>query len=272
MRSVVFYFSGNGNTKWVVSELSHIVSQTGDELISIPIEAIQNFNISNYEVAIKNADYIGFATPIYGAKLPIIMKEFLSEVIMDLDNYNGLAKYFFVNTVGYVNGFGVFKANELLKPISKTAVGYVNIKLFNSAPSKKSITDVSTKVYDKRIELARLRLTKLVSKLLQNKRYRNGIGPHLLIGGVIRKLLSEPMKNNYLVMTINKSSCNSCKLCVTNCPTGSIIEENSELIFLSQCTSCMRCYNNCPMNAIAVGKYSKANGYVQYKGIGSFHV
>jgi ferredoxin len=46
-------------------------------------------------------------------------------------------------------------------------------------------------------------------------------------------------------------ACNSCQICVKNCPTGNIIIKEKELWFDKKCVFCLRCVYNCPQNALS---------------------
>ena len=49
-------------------------------------------------------------------------------------------------------------------------------------------------------------------------------------------------------------SCNSCSLCVKNCPAHAITLQAGKPVWAAQCCQCMRCINECPQQAIQYGK------------------
>lgn len=71
-----FYFSGTGNTKWAVEELTKIILSQGHQgnIYSITDQALQDQTL--FKDIIAKSDYIGFANPIYGANIPPVMNEF----------------------------------------------------------------------------------------------------------------------------------------------------------------------------------------------------
>jgi Pyruvate/2-oxoacid:ferredoxin oxidoreductase delta subunit len=49
---------------------------------------------------------------------------------------------------------------------------------------------------------------------------------------------------------IANNKCNSCGICIKDCPTSSIKMVNNRPYWKLTCESCMRCMNNCPVRAI----------------------
>lgn len=51
-----------------------------------------------------------------------------------------------------------------------------------------------------------------------------------------------------------ENSCNSCGLCVQNCPAHAITLQDGKPVWAAQCYQCLRCINECPQQAIQYGK------------------
>ena len=122
MKFFVFYFSGTGNTKWAISELKDNIVKKGHEckIHSIDTEII------NLEEIINEADTIGFAFPIYGCNIPNIMKKYINQ-FKDILNVNCGKSAFIITTGGYIDGFGPFSANKILKSNGLNLIGYINL-------------------------------------------------------------------------------------------------------------------------------------------------
>ena len=90
MRFTTFFFSGTGNTWWVVKEFTEFPSKNGNnaEMYSIENNQIKDFSILSE--LLEKSDAIGFAYPIYGANIPPIMREFIAEVKRISENLNKL--------------------------------------------------------------------------------------------------------------------------------------------------------------------------------------
>ena len=118
-----------------------------------------------------------------------------------------------------------------------------------------------------RMDKGKEEIEKLINRLINKKRSIRNIGFYLIPGIVVRKATTNAQKNNYLSLSINQEKCSHCMLCVTNCPTKSIVFSDKGFKFLPSCTACMRCYNFCPKYAIYhEGKYADPSIYRRYRG------
>lgn len=269
MKFSTFYFSGTGNTKWVVEQLNNIVANNGHKAEMFSIDINDKLTDSIIKEILCDSDFIGFANPIYGAGMPPIMIRFINHLIdiQKNENTNTIGTYM-VNTFGYVNAFGPIAAKKLLANTCFNLVAYVNIQLCNniSTPKLKSNKINKTKL-NHRKERAKKELLLLTKRLLSGRNYITGIGPYLIPGIFIRLKVNKAIMDNYKTLSVNTQVCNRCMLCVNNCPTQSIKLKKDQFEFLSSCTSCMRCYNFCPKAAIVLGgTYANPNIYYRYRG------
>ncbi len=270
MRFVTFFFSGTGNTWWVVKEFTDIASKNGYNAEMFSIENDQIKNPSILSELLEKSDAIGFAYPIYGANIPPIMREFITEVKRISDNLNKLdQKYcYIITTIGYVNGYGPFKIKNTLRSIGLKLKAHINIRLTNniSTPGLK-INPVSSKKLEKRKKKGTKKLNKFFGKNIKEKKYIRGIGPWLIPGMLIRRRTAPKMKVSYQRFSINLDTCNNCNICINNCPSNSIIEVDNKIIFKKGCTACFRCYNFCPTHSILYnGKFADPGVYHRYLG------
>ncbi|MEX1307270.1 MAG: EFR1 family ferrodoxin [Eubacteriales bacterium] len=251
MTITTFYFSGTGNTQWAVSTLNQRLTSVGHHADAYPIEN----QLSDDQVIslLESSDVLGFAYPLYGANIPRIMRQFIHRII-SLARTQGLNKknIFLVNTFGYVNGHGIFCAKKVLQDSPFKIVGYINLRLTNSAPSKtKGRAFVGRHLPDHFKQNAGRKLSQFVKRLNHGQRMINGIGPHLLVGMLIRHILREEINANYKNMRVDMNKCTRCLLCVKQCPTKSITHYDGQFSFSSTCEACMRCYHLCPTEAIS---------------------
>lgn len=268
MKVITFYFSGTGNTRWTAKQFNRLLIERGNISEIIAIESIAD--ISEIATIIDECDYVGFAHPIYGANIPKIMRVFIIHLIDELVARKiHMPKVFFINTFGYVNGFGVYRAKKIFRDTDTAMAGYINIKIFNNVATSKSSKNITQTRIDGKKRYSLEKLNKFIMNMEKGDRYINGIGPHLLVGGIIRRLLKKGIENNYDSFVVNNDICTSCMICVKNCPTKSIEHKNNEFIFKSTCTCCMRCYNICPSKAIRLERDGKEKDIARYEGIDS---
>jgi NAD-dependent dihydropyrimidine dehydrogenase PreA subunit len=264
-----FYFSGTGNTRWVVEQFNGILEESSHQAASFNID---NFNQISKEVLtgiLKNSAYIGLAHPIYGADVPPIMKQFIC-LLTDIIQENKIpAKpLYIINTFGYINAFGPFAARKLLDRGCYKLKAYCNIRLCNnvSTHSHKTapITDEKLSI---RKQHAVVELHNLIKDILSNKKHMKGIGFYLLPGMVIRKISNQSVKKHYQTLSVQTSTCTKCMLCVQGCPTHSISFADEQFLFSATCTACMRCYNFCPTASVLINEvFTAPQDYFRYRG------
>lgn len=268
MRLITYYFSGTGNTKWMIEQFHGMVQESGHESKIVSIETSDALNHNFLINDITYADYIGFATPIYGGNLPPIMSNFIQMFVEVNKKVNSKKPIYIMNTFGYVNGFGPFCAKRLFKNTGLKLISYVNIRLCNNISSPKfKVKQIDAMKMEKRRQKAKENLRKMLEHLLIGKHYITGIGPYLLPNILVRYKSKKAIEDNYKVFQVYLTSCKKCMLCVKNCPTKSIEFIENSFTFLPSCTACMRCYNHCPTYSILFdGKYADPKIYARYHG------
>jgi len=261
MKFSVFYFSGTGNTKWAVDQLSENFFKRGYECEIYPIED----DVPNLEEKINATDIVGIAFPIYGASMPNIMKRFIGKLGAIS---NKTKPVFIVTTAGYIDAFGPFCAKKILKNCNFRLIAYTSLKISNniSTPKIKSNFIKRDKI-EKRMDKSKEVIIKLINRIASGKGYIRNIGFYLIPGIFVRKASRNGQRDNYLALSINTEKCSQCMICLKNCPTKSIVFSENKFSFLTSCTACMRCYNFCPNFAIYhENKYADPNIYKRYRG------
>jgi ferredoxin/flavodoxin len=268
MRITVFYFSGTGNTAWAVRHFCAMLAEKGCRADAVSVEDAGAKDDAFLDSALRASDAVGLANPIYGATIPKIMREFIGRL-----KGAGAARkpVCWLNTFGYVNGFGPFCAKKLLAGTGLHLVSYVNIRLCNNAVTPRARTDVlSPADLERRKQQALSVLDKAAGKLVGRKPYLTGIGPYLLAGIFIRRVSAAMLAANYRDMGVDPGRCTRCMACVNGCPTGSIRYDNGIFSFEPACTACFRCYNFCPNAAVTVGNTpADPEIYPRYRGPGA---
>ncbi|MBN2879353.1 MAG: EFR1 family ferrodoxin [Clostridia bacterium] len=252
----IFYFSGTGNTKWIAEKLSQTLNSNMHTADCYTIEKQNEELTALINLALKQSDYIGFAFPLHGADAPRVMKEFFAMFVSIAAKLRQTsAKLMFLNTFGYVNGMGYFRAKKMLKKCGMPIDYYINFRLPNNSESK-NYKLLGNNMPEKIKGAALSKIDRLVRALEKGRKNIQGIGPHLLPGIVIRKLLAEKIKESYNNFIIDASLCTKCMMCVKNCPTQSIEYSKDSFAFKSACDVCWRCIAMCPTGAISMNNKS----------------
>jgi len=195
---------------------------------------------------LQGTDCIGFAYPIYLQNMPRIMRNFIYELTeLIRKNNNDIKQSFFLNTYGYTNAYGVFKAKSLLKKTNINTIGYINLKMTDST---KSVTGEEMPIEIKENSLATLK--KFIDAFNSNKKFIKGFNPKLIIGSILARVFEHILVDNYKNMKVNIELCSKCMKCLGRCPVKCIQFNDNKFTFTSACEACMRCIHNCPTHAI----------------------
>lgn len=244
MKIYIFYFSGTGNTKWAVEKLDKLLNENGH---SSGLCSIEKINTEEALARLQGTDCVGFAYPIYLQNMPRIMRKFISGLTdLIIKNNMDIKQSFFLNTFGYTNAYGVFKAKRFLKGTNIATIGYINLKMTDST---KSVTGEMMPIEIKENTVAKLKT--FTDKFSNNKKFINGVNPKIIIGGILSRIFEHILVDNYKNMKVNTELCSKCMKCVENCPVKCIRFKDNTFTFSSACEACMRCIRYCPTHAIS---------------------
>lgn len=260
-KSIIFYYSGTGNTWYVANKMKHILTDNTGKCEILSIEDVSRVTV---QTKINNADIIGFGYPIYSSDIPSPMKKFLSKVRIPKE------KEIFVYCTQYIfSGDGAKVATEFLKVNPKQIkwsahfnmpnnLCCVNIHKYTNDP--KEINKILNKT-NKKIKEFCINISKDKENLEDFKPINKILGT---IPRVMYRKFSKNFKNK---LSIDYSRCSCCGICASICPTCNISYKNSSYVIKPNCNFCMRCYNFCPNNAILYNKKPRPTKYgVPYKG------
>ncbi|MDD5686477.1 MAG: EFR1 family ferrodoxin [Elusimicrobia bacterium] len=239
MKTLIYYFSGTGNSLKVAKE---IASGLGDaEIISIHDAIKKN--------TIVNADKVGFVFPVYMWGVPSIVVDFVKK------NQNLKGKYIFsVVTCGGSPG----ATNVQLKKLVEQAGGILSaafsvkmpgnyVPLYGAKP-----LDAQAKLFEK----AKTKIAEIISKIKNNESgivEKNNLFTNLVLSGIVYSI-SMPHIHEMDKKFWVQDSCNSCGICQKVCPVENISIENGKPFWKHKCEQCMACIQWCPLIAIQYGE------------------
>lgn len=258
MTIVAFYFSGTGNTKFVVEEMAKSFGKL--DVIMEPI-SIENYQESDLD-KISSADYVLFAYPVYGAMAPMIMWRFVREISDRLED----KKTMVVATQMMFSGDG---GAYLARILRRCKAEIVSIEHFTMPSNLSDVRLFKTRNGDENKRLLEKTLQSIELYCLDSSKkllfkHGDGVGS-ILLGCVTRIPFSKFEKKLIKDVKFHKERCTLCGDCITLCPVQNLIMGEGQIDQKGDCTLCYRCVNQCPEKAISL--LSKTPPRTQYKGV-----
>ncbi|MCL2662555.1 MAG: EFR1 family ferrodoxin [Oscillospiraceae bacterium] len=247
---ITLYFSGTGNTKYV----SELFSQKMDaKCFSIEEDV-------DFSAEIRTHDTIAFCYPIYGSRVPHIMRAFVHKHKSDIIG----KKIVILATQQAFSGDGARVFADLFED-GKIKVIYAehfnmqqnmgNIPVWSAlfTPSEKSMKKENRKT-DAKMNIVCYNIKNGIVK-------KRGFNKISVILGYIQGKPWQRKTNEITPTRLEKKvignlriheDCNACNLCVDICPAKNLVYQAKEIEHLNNCTVCYRCVNRCPQKAITV--------------------
>jgi ferredoxin len=231
----VLYFSGTGNTAWVVRELAQRLAALGDEVSSLSCE-----EALPHDAAIAGASMLGVAFPVHGSWAPSNLRTFLSHLPA------APGRPLFVLAVPAI--FGGDAAWYAARPLRRKGYGpflYANVFMPNNLYPVPGLSQVR-----QILGRAAHKLDRLAPLIHARKRHLEGVHPLGWLGGYLQRwslVLGERwLQGRWFA----DASCIRCGRCAARCPAGNIEVNETGVHFGDACVFCTRCFHGCPQHAI----------------------
>jgi len=262
---LTIYFSGTGNTKYIAQLFS---KKMNAECLSIEDD-------THFFDEIKKHDVITLCYPIYGSRVPRIMREF---AIKHMSALAGKKIIIFVTQL-FFSGDGARVFTDMFEEDAITVIYAEHFNMPNNIcnsvfrkPSEKRIQKYLSKA-EAKMERACHDIKNGVIKKRGFNRFSQIIGNIQGVpwqGNSKKNGLGASQRSiEYKAMNDVRidDSCTSCNVCVEICPMRNLENNAGEIIQKGNCTVCYRCVNHCPDKAITVMMTHKKPRW-QYKGVG----
>lgn len=263
MKIVGLYFSGTGNTKWVVDSFEKKMIGRNYEVEMLSIE---DYSVEEVAEKFEEANLVGFMYPIHGSDMPKLYLEYVEK--LSKFKMTSRKKAFSITTVAIFSGDGALVPKPFCDAMNLEFAWAYNIKMpcnFDTpvpgfkVPSKKRIVDMKEK--------ALIKMDKIIEKMESGLHRLSGATVVTMAIGNSSRLSSRKMMKKYDI-SVNKELCIRCGTCIKLCPTKNLTlpEGQGAIETHGKCTACLRCVNNCPSYSLRMLKAKNKSKYNQYKG------
>ncbi|WAI02540.1 EFR1 family ferrodoxin [Methanogenium organophilum] len=246
MKTILYYFTGTGNSLWAARELACHIPDT--ELI--PMAKVIH---SGGEITVQEGR-IGFVFPVYIGGPPLMVSEFARKI--NLDSADGI--FALVTMAGA--GDGAWKRiKTILKKRSYQMGGAYSLKM---PTNYMLLGDVLPE--DQEIEVITEARTEIKRIAEQINAGDLGFEKGPFLTNLFNSAMYQPLKGQLRSQGSRfraDEKCNGCGTCELVCPAYNITVSGMEPPkWGNACESCFACINYCPRNAIQSGKKTVARG------------
>jgi len=250
---IAYYFSGTGNTAYVIDFWCNLFKQNKINIEKQKIEDILTVTSQ------KDYDFLVIGFPVYAWYPPSFVIDFL-EQLPSVEK----KKVILVGVCAGQSGSSLPVARKILEKKNYDVIGTFAYSMpsnasymFNKDVDKEEVIENKIKLVTEKINIDFNLILSGQRKIIKRSIFLRSL--HSFIHWGFSKQLKKPQ------WVVDKEKCTLCGTCQEICPTKNITVKKMkrEVKFANNCVSCTRCYNFCPQKAI---KYKKVNPKVKEKG------
>ncbi|WP_238881655.1 EFR1 family ferrodoxin [Clostridium sp. YIM B02551] len=244
MNTTVYYFTGTGNSLKVAKDLANELGDT--KLIKICNENI-NSPISNV------SERIGFVFPVYFHAIPIMVKEFITNL-----NINKFSYVFAISTYAGSPGAPMHILNKILhKKGIKLSASY-NILMPGNHQTSHDVQPISEQ--NARFKAQEEKIIKIAASIKNNDIIELKESGKILTS-LITNFIFKPQKVYNLDRDFSTdSNCISCGTCSKVCPANNIVMKDGKPEWQHKCEACLACMQWCPKQSIQYKEVTETRG------------
>jgi NAD-dependent dihydropyrimidine dehydrogenase PreA subunit len=245
MKTVIFYYSGTGNSLWSARELA---TRLGDTKL-LPMKSAD-------AMAAGDSEAVGFVFPVHVWGLPVPVVEFIAKLSLRPQVY----LFALAVNAGQVARTLVQLRDLLAGRGLKLAAGFSVVLPSNYIPWGGA---APVERQNARFASARVKLHAAVSCIANRESGPIEKGPlwqRVIFTAIYKMTFQQVHKMDKDFWCDDK--CNSCEICVRVCPAKNIVMKKGRPDWQHGCEQCLACIQWCPQEAIQFGK--KTPAYKRY--------
>ena len=240
MKSIIYYFTGTGNSLAAAKKMADALGDC--ELV--PIAALKDTE----GPITPQADRVGIVCPVYFNGLPVMVDAFAGRLDLSHSQYT-----FSVVTYG---GSGASSALRQLDDILKKRQGHGLDAGFMAKMPGNYVLMYSSPAGTKREKLLAIADEQLTAITAAVSRCEKRNLPTSFLANLIHTLMyprfASHVHDNDRKFSVS-DKCTSCGTCVAICPAGNIELVEGKPVWKHHCELCCGCIHLCPVQAIQAG-------------------
>ena len=246
IKTIIYYFSGTGNSLYLATELSRRLQ----DCQVVPIAKMWN-----QSSIVTEAESIGIVSPIYFWGLPSIVAEFANKADFSKASY----RFAVLNCGGMFGRAMTYLRDIFRNKASELNAGFKVVMPGNYIPMYDT---PDNQAQQKTLKKAVAKIEKIVPLVkAQQSSMEND--------NIFLKLISPLFYNRWLKSVHQRDTkfhigenCNSCGICKLVCPVNNIKLVDQKPHWLHRCEQCFACLHFCPEETIQYG--TKTTGRRRY--------
>lgn len=238
MDSVIYYFTGTGNSLKVAKDIAACLGNT--TLIKICKNTIFPLEGTKFKK-------VGIVFPVYYYGLPVMVNEFVERLVLNPNSY-----VYTVATCGGSVGVAVKQLQNILdnKGILLSSAFTVlmpdNYQVMYAPPTEKK--------QQRLFKLEGEKVHSIVDIIIRLEK-----APFEEINSFVAKLLGGMLSGNFKPKYKDKNfwndeKCNGCGICVNVCPANNIRIDQNRPKWFHECEHCLACMHWCPKHSLQYKK------------------
>jgi ferredoxin len=245
MKTVIFYFTGTGNSLKIAKDLAG----------GIPDSEVRHIAavMADGKDALRAAGKIGIVFPVYVEGLPLIVERFVRGLKIQPDTY-----VFAVANYGESAGGSLVQLEQIFQEKGRGLNATFGLKM----PDNTQILFPPSSAAEQERDLKRA--AEAVDAITQTVREGAEAGTNLLQSARCTPKSSWQRPEFDPVKMAEKFSadekCNGCGICESMCPVNNVAMDGAKPRWLNRCELCLACMQWCPQEAIQFGTQSAAWG------------